>query len=456
MAEIDPEHLVEIYKDGRAKVRRAREVGRGMQRAGRLTKDLRDVVVGKPRERDRAGRPKMREWEKEWAKTAALTVAGGAALWGAKKALKNGVKVPEWAEGALNNLRRPRKFAPKAKPPKSGGAQRIIHAEFSAEDPTRVDLLTPEGISVARAADVRGNSFRVYTSAAKTRSRRRKRPEERIEAERERHRKEKVGYGVLGGASGLGVGLAMGALAHKMHIKRKASLRGQQAAATRANRKEAEASGKMVPLEELAKHVEQAKKKMGLSSAEKLTEFGLGGEIWKALPAKVKVRLMRAHRAGALGAIKGYVKGVADDVLPQNRKWRDLGIAGAGMTTGGLAVAAIPKRKNSAQEFATREPSRSRMQDVKDGALAASAIGSLGLNVALLRQNRNVADANEMNADLNRVYRGAKEFVGRQVRRMRPKKDVRPATRVEKLREGAGKIASATAEWLKKRGVQFK
>lgn len=303
----------EAYRDVRRTIRRGREVGRAATRGYRLTRDLAEVAKGQGRGRDRAGRPRLREWEKDWFKAAAATAAGTALVVGGPKAYRlakqKGIKLPNlpesierWVDGAKkqtpktkpadlrvlaerNTMRKPldaggrkrgsldlrgadrlsraaelrKKRAWASKPfgaryteapeqvrkeafdllektqPTKGkvtsserklrqeGRQRLAQLrqehKFAAEDPTRIDLIDPDGRRVGRAADVRGNSFRIYTAGAKERrNRRRKRPEERIENEREQHRRDKVAAGAIGTASGLAVATGVGILAHKLRV----------------------------------------------------------------------------------------------------------------------------------------------------------------------------------------------------------------------------------------------
>lgn len=60
-------------------IRSAHRVAKGVNKHGSravaIARDAKDVVTGKPRERDASGRKKKREWEKSWAKNAAKNVA---------------------------------------------------------------------------------------------------------------------------------------------------------------------------------------------------------------------------------------------------------------------------------------------------------------------------------------------------------------------------------------------
>lgn len=66
----------------RAAYRIAGKARKGVDRATGLASDLGDVVSGRPRQRDAAGRLKKREWEKTWFKNAAKNTAIAGAVMG--------------------------------------------------------------------------------------------------------------------------------------------------------------------------------------------------------------------------------------------------------------------------------------------------------------------------------------------------------------------------------------
>ena len=91
---------------------------------------------------------------------------------------------------------------------------------FESQDPTRQNIVTRQGKQIARTADARGNSFRVYTAKSKPRNRRKKEEHERLENERKRHKKEKVMIGVGAGVGTAALATGLGLTAHKLRVRR--------------------------------------------------------------------------------------------------------------------------------------------------------------------------------------------------------------------------------------------
>jgi hypothetical protein len=106
----DGEPIIEALPFRQAQVikstyNKAKKVQKYGTRGSGLLKDAGAVVAGRPREKDRAGREKKREWEKPWFKTAARNAAiTGAILVGAKHVAKDPEK---WRKRVNKHVIRP-------------------------------------------------------------------------------------------------------------------------------------------------------------------------------------------------------------------------------------------------------------------------------------------------------------------------------------------------------------
>jgi len=199
----------------RAAYNKGKKIERIGGRAGRMARDAKDVVTGKERRKDAAGRKKKREWEKSWAKKAAGSALAGAGVLAYAGALK---KNP--------NLRLKNKSANKVAKRVLGKNHnkklRTVHNNTVRGARKRVNKVVPDTFAdfseidamidnhliefdAARSAgwdvrDPRGRSARVFAPGSKTRSRRNKRWHEKAENERKLWKGAVVG-GVVAGAA---------------------------------------------------------------------------------------------------------------------------------------------------------------------------------------------------------------------------------------------------------------
>lgn len=169
----------------RAAYRIAGKARKGVDRASGLVSDLGDVVSGRPRQRDAAGRLKKREWEKTWFKNTAKNTAiagavmGGTAWLGSKRpsAMKARGIV---GRGVREAIPRINKVFPDLVPgrmqqrwgfsAKAAGSERAIRLESDEYyDPGQWEI-----------RDARGRSARVFRPGSRRRERREKRWHERV------------------------------------------------------------------------------------------------------------------------------------------------------------------------------------------------------------------------------------------------------------------------------------
>lgn len=99
----------------RSVYRQGKKIQRTATRGGSMAKDVVDVVRGKPRQKDAAGRLKKREWEKSWFRDGVKNVAAGSALLGGAvylrknpkvrdRAIKAGRKAAKWANEKVPDI----------------------------------------------------------------------------------------------------------------------------------------------------------------------------------------------------------------------------------------------------------------------------------------------------------------------------------------------------------------
>jgi outer membrane lipoprotein SlyB len=183
----------------RASERKAKTAVKWGGRAKNAASDLKDVVTGKPRKKDQAGRAKKREWEKSYAKNAIATgIATGGIMAGNAYLRKN----PEKRDAIYGAVERGTAGIIKK-------GKKVMAAAFS-EGPLRrgmihefVSVRDDSGRQVFRVEDARGNSARIHAGDKPKRDRRPKRWNEKVENER-----KLWGAGVV--AAG-GAGLVAGA-----------------------------------------------------------------------------------------------------------------------------------------------------------------------------------------------------------------------------------------------------
>jgi hypothetical protein len=190
-----------------------------LQRTGRLTKDVGDVLQGKERERDASGRIKKREWEKSWFNNMATNVGigaatlGGAILWrkGSRNpnsglgkvvgGIKQGVKktAEDFRRVTGDFMRGTQTYTENSRGKNTNGlkirelARKLREFDDAAES-AGWDLRDP-----------RGRSARVFAPGSRRRDRREKKWHEKTENERKLWMAGAAGAAVLGGAGALGV-----------------------------------------------------------------------------------------------------------------------------------------------------------------------------------------------------------------------------------------------------------
>lgn len=538
MSDVTPDDIVSNFRDARRTYREAKAGGRFLQRSGRMAKDVTAVARGLEREKDRAGRPKMREWEKEWAKTAGLTAVAGLGIFGLRKAgvplpffparggrkaakaakaakagnagnapakplpkfspeqkqkqlaLENAYKkyvIPIDGKGASQEefvrqrinkakaIRASRAWGAATKPfaptitsapkkvqraaqqlrdqvqPSSGRvskeqreSQRLKrlkleklrypgkfpsgrqYAGFESNDPTQVNLVAPDGHKVARAADVRGNSFRVYTARARTRQRRNKEPEERIEAERERHRRDKIKAGVLGAAGGLAVATGVGLLAHRLHMNRLALKQADEIAKATAdaNARASRAEGQMGGL---------------IRAVKKSKDEALAREAAEKKPMKTgKPKAINVVNFPKSSKSKGKKRNVSQQ--PDGT---------FNMSARNNLTRFAETKNNIPPRVVIKE--RGRADAIRDAALVASGVGGVATTLALLKQNQQIVDAHEMKADKNRLYKGAKSWAAQKADEFANSAQQGKNKAMDKLRNGVRR----SLRTLRALGIRF-
>jgi hypothetical protein len=223
----DTRSPIEIPEVRRSFVRDAKTVNKWGGRAGRAIKDASDVVRGKPRQKDAAGREKKREWEKSYAKSAIATGATTAGLFVAANHVRNSpktqariAKVGRKAKGVGDKaLKAMAKYGMEVGELRAG----MLH-EF-------VTVTDDKGRQVFRVEDARGNSARIHSGDKPKRDRRPKRWHEKVENERKLAGAGMVaagGAGLLIGSKGKQIGKAVSE--SKLYGKAKASKVGKHVA----------------------------------------------------------------------------------------------------------------------------------------------------------------------------------------------------------------------------------
>jgi hypothetical protein len=190
-----------------------------LQRTGRLTKDVGDVLQGKERERDASGRIKKREWEKSWFNNMVTTAGIGAATLGGAILWRKGVRNPNSGLGkVVGGIKQGVK--------KTGEDFRRVTGDFMRGTQTYTENSrgkNTNGLKIRELArklrefddaaesagwdlrDPRGRSARVFAPGSRRRERREKKWHEKTENERKLWMAGAAGAAVLGGAGALGV-----------------------------------------------------------------------------------------------------------------------------------------------------------------------------------------------------------------------------------------------------------
>ena len=164
----------------RASERKAKTAVKWGGRANNAASDLKDVVTGKPRKKDQAGRAKKREWEKSYAKNVIATGAATAGIMVGNAYLRKNPAKRDAVYGA----------AERATSGLIKKGKKVMAATFS-EGPLRRGMITElvsvrddSGRQVFRVEDARGNSARIHAGDKPKRDRRPKRWNEKVENER--------------------------------------------------------------------------------------------------------------------------------------------------------------------------------------------------------------------------------------------------------------------------------
>jgi hypothetical protein len=202
----------------RAGYQKGRKINKVVQRVGRLAKDAGGAITGKPRQKDSAGRPKKREWEKSWFKNAVGSAVTGAAIIGGAAAMKKNYKVPVPRKGAIEEILTKRRLPGKGDFRKQGIRDVVTDVSRNAKKrankalpdlfPTQsfsVPITDERGRQVFRVSDIRGTSARIHGGDKPARDRREKRWHEKIDNERKLRNAGTVaaaGAGLLIGANG--------------------------------------------------------------------------------------------------------------------------------------------------------------------------------------------------------------------------------------------------------------
>jgi hypothetical protein len=226
------------------------------QRTGRVARDVGDVVTGKGRRKDSAGRPKKREWEKPYFRNTVAAGAGAAGLMLGGKALRENPAILSKVSDTTGPL-----AESLLKKTKNIGASyfeedldlRPGMIEFTES----VSVRDNKGRQVFRVEDARGNSARIHQGDKPKRVRRKKKWHEKAQNERKLWKGAALGAAVAGVAAGAkGKTIAKGA---KKVVKRVAAKAGST--------KVGSALGKEVAKRGAAKKINRQAKKIMKSRA---------------------------------------------------------------------------------------------------------------------------------------------------------------------------------------------
>jgi len=189
----DTRRPIEVPEVRGAVVNKAKKINKWGGRGARAARDIGDVVTGKPRRKDAAGRNKKREWEKSYAKNAIGTAATAGLLFAGNNHLRKNPRLRRKIDSSVERLKR------KAGQKLLKGSEAI---GFESLTPGMIELDSvsvrdKSGRQVFRVEDARGNSARIHQGDKPKRQRRKKRWNEKIENER-----KLWGAGVVAAAGG--------------------------------------------------------------------------------------------------------------------------------------------------------------------------------------------------------------------------------------------------------------
>lgn len=175
--------------------KKGKQVNKWGRRAGNTVRDVSDVVKRKPRRKDRAGRQKKREWEKDYAKNIAggLVATGGIIV--GKKALDGTfdkpIKKVTGVDKAGQRMRIGIKQATRNVPDSVKTLRRHLLEDGDLQpgmiefaDSTAGTIYTKDGRPALRYSDARGKSARIHSGDSRKRNRRKKRWHEKVQNER--------------------------------------------------------------------------------------------------------------------------------------------------------------------------------------------------------------------------------------------------------------------------------
>ncbi len=202
----DRKHPMEHQEIRRSIVREAKGVNKWAGRGGRLASDTKDVITGKPRKKDAAGRKKKREWEKSWFRNAAATAGTGAAIVLGDAYLRKNPRLRRKVYGVGKVMKKKgvkavTDIAQAAEKRFSTDQKTVDFRAFRKDEVTHFDdvpIRDASGRQVFRATDVRGNSARIFQGDKPKRVRRPKRWHEKVENERKLYQAG-IGSALVGG-----------------------------------------------------------------------------------------------------------------------------------------------------------------------------------------------------------------------------------------------------------------
>jgi len=217
-----------------AAINKGKKVARYTGRAGNFARDAKDVVTGKERRKDAAGRKKKREWEKSYVKNAAATAAGGAAVIGYNATLKKNPKLKTknktinkglkkvlggyYGKGAETVDRSIKTRAWNARRSAIGKIGRVTSKYLGSES----EVIEFDGTAARAGWDVRdprGRSARVFAPGSRRRNRREKHWHEKKENQKKIWAAGTVAALLAGGAVGARIARRSGASVGKASLK---------------------------------------------------------------------------------------------------------------------------------------------------------------------------------------------------------------------------------------------
>jgi hypothetical protein len=195
----------------RAAYRSAGTVHKAATRTGAFVSDAGDVIAGRPRKRDSAGRERKREWEKSWFKDGVRKATIGAGMLAGAYGLHKNPGARDWL------VKKSGKVMDKAN---EVVADAFPRRSFSTPA-ERLGLLEFDEVAADAGWDIRdprGKSARVFAPGSRRRVRREKEWHEKVENERK--------IRTAAGVAALGIGVASGAIAGRALQRRSLTKQG--------------------------------------------------------------------------------------------------------------------------------------------------------------------------------------------------------------------------------------